>query len=161
MTLVKRVALIMLIGTSLITAGASIAKATKMVVSDNVGEASYESTLAAIFSNTEQNLVIIIGSLPALRNVSRSNDGPFSRVKSFFSSYVDSRKGTSSSSDGLRKDTETSDSGSGSDTNLQRNSRNHRPQGSSSNFRRPIDAPYKSGDSAQHPMEKHVDIAIP
>lgn len=86
MTFLRRLGLIVLMCTSLITMAASILKATGLqTTAAQLKEPEYASSLAALWSGLEQTLVIIMASVPALTAATKIKIPFFSRLASSFS----------------------------------------------------------------------------
>ncbi|KAI1274579.1 hypothetical protein F5Y07DRAFT_410194 [Xylaria sp. FL0933] len=87
----RKLALILLICTSLLTAAASITKAwSTPTVSADLTEPQYASSFGALWSDVEQTLVIILGSVPTLCAAAQVNFPIFSRAGVFITSRLSS-----------------------------------------------------------------------
>jgi hypothetical protein len=103
MSLNRRIGLALLMCTSLVTMVASIMKAiTLQSTSTELAEPQYTSSLAALWAGVEQNLVIIMASVPTLSAASKMKLSIFSRLgstlSSRFSRFRSSNKGSSANS---------------------------------------------------------------
>jgi hypothetical protein len=89
MSLGRKIALILLMCTSLLTAAASITKAWScQSVSAELEEPQYASSSLALWAGVEQTLVIILGSISALCSASKLNFPFFNRFRSSIASLL-------------------------------------------------------------------------
>jgi hypothetical protein len=120
----RRIALALLMGTSLVTMAASILKVTSLqTVSSDTKEPQYTASLGALWANVEQTLVIMMASVPALRSMSMINFPAFSRLRSSivtrfaYNSKKSSATSSSPSQSGHYYDLEMNEAGVGVGTN--------------------------------------------
>jgi len=89
MPIQRRIGLALLMCTSLVTMAVSILKTTgTQTVSSNTKEPQYTASLAVIYVNVEQTLVIIMASAPTLRAIKNVDFGVFSRLGSSLASHL-------------------------------------------------------------------------
>lgn len=125
LSLDKRIGLMLLMCTSLITMAVSIMKAITLAHVSGVKEPAYSSSLSALWAGLEQTLVIIMASVPALSAVTKLNLG-FRRLTSSLARSLGRSAGRSadrSGKDGKSRLSST-DSSAGIHSDLEKNSYN-------------------------------------
>jgi hypothetical protein len=109
----KKIGIILLMCTSLITMAVSIMKAITLAKVSGVAEPAYTSSLSALWAGLEQTLVIIMASVPALSAITKLNLGIRRLTSSIAKSLNLSGGRTGNDSKGSKLTNSTADSMAG------------------------------------------------